>query len=132
MPTIDEKFAAAQRQILAADRQQRSSGASTNRPATSSVRPSGGSTADKMSALESYIVSRDRQERRQSLLGGLKGGIGEASKEQFSAAKTPLLSGYEERDFGDTVRDIGTVVGGAFLQGADAAATGISSTADFY
>lgn len=97
MPTIDEKFAAAQRQILAADRQQRSSGASTNRPATSSVRPSGGSTADKMSALESYIVSRDRQERRQSLLGGLKGGIGEASKEQFSAAKTPLLSGYDER-----------------------------------
>lgn len=131
MPTIDEKFAAAQRQILAADRQQRSSGASTNRPATSSVRPSGGSTADKMSALESYIVSRDRQERRQSLLSGLKGGIGEASKEQFSAAKTPLLSGYEERDFGDTVRDIGTVVGGAILQGADAAATGISSTADF-
>lgn len=131
MPTIDEKFAAAQRQILAADRQQRSSGANTNRPATSSVRPSGGSTADKMSALESYIVSRDRQERRQSLLGGLKGGIGEASKEQFSAAKTPLLSGYEERDFGDTVRDIGTVVGGAILQGADAAATGISSTADF-
>lgn len=97
MPTIDEKFAAAQRQILAADRQQRSSGASTNRPATSSVRPSGGSTADKMSALESYIVSRDRQERRQSLLGGLKGSIGEASKEQFSAAKTPLLSGYDER-----------------------------------
>ena len=97
MPTIDEKFAAAQRQILAADRQQRSSGASTNRPATSSVRPSGGSTADKMSALESYIVSRDRQERRQSLLGGLKGGIGEASKEQFSGAKTPLLSGYDER-----------------------------------
>lgn len=97
MPTIDEKFAAAQRQILAADRQQRSSGASTNRPATSSVRPSGGSTADKMSALESYIVSRDRQERRQSLLDGLKGGIGEASKEQFSAAKTPLLSGYDER-----------------------------------
>ena len=131
MPTIDEKFAAAQRQILAADRQQRSSGANTNRPATSSVRPSGGSTADKMSALESYIVSRDRQERRQSLLGGLKGGIGEASKEQFSAAKTPLLSGYEERDFGDTVRDIGTVVGGAILQGADAAATGISSTADW-
>ena len=131
MPTIDEKFAAAQRQILAADRQQRSSGANTNRPATSSVRPSGGSTADKMSALESYIVSRDRQERRQSLLGGLKGGIGEASKEQFSAAKTPLLSGYEERSFGDTVRDIGTVVGGAILQGADAAATGISSTADW-
>lgn len=97
MPTIDEKFAAAQRQILAADRQQRSSGANTNRPATSSVRPSGGSTADKMSALESYIMSRDRQERRQSLLGGLKGGIGEASKEQFSAAKTPLLSGYDER-----------------------------------
>lgn len=97
MPTIDEKFAAAQRQILAADRQQRSSGANTNRPATSSVRPSGGSTADKMSALESYIVSRDRQERRQSLLGGLKGGIGEASKEQFSGAKTPLLSGYDER-----------------------------------
>lgn len=97
MPTIDEKFAAAQRQILAADRQQRSSGASTNRPATSSVRPSGGSTADKMSALESYIVSRDRQERRQSLLDGLKGGVGEASKEQFSAAKTPLLSGYDER-----------------------------------
>ena len=131
MPTIDEKFAAAQRQILAADRQQRSSGANTNRPATSSVRPSGGSTADKMSALESYIVSRDRQERRQSLLGGLKGGIGEASKEQFSAAKAPLLSGYEERSFGDTVRDIGTVVGGAILQGADAAATGISSTADW-
>ncbi len=57
--------------------------------------------------------------------------IGGVSKEQFSAAKTPLLSGYEERDFGDTVRDIGTVVGGALLQGADAAATGISSTADF-
>lgn len=57
--------------------------------------------------------------------------IGNASKSDSSAAKTPLLSGYEERDFGDTVRDIGTVVGGAILQGADAAATGISSTADF-
>lgn len=57
--------------------------------------------------------------------------IGNASKSDSSAAKTPLLSGYEERDFGDTVRDIGTVVGGALLQGADAAATGISSTADF-
>ena len=57
--------------------------------------------------------------------------IGNASKSDSSAAKTPLLSGYEERDFGDTVRDIGTVVGGAILQGADAAATGISSTLDF-
>lgn len=57
--------------------------------------------------------------------------IGNASKSDSSAAKTPLLSGYEERDFGDTVRDIGTVVGGAILQGADAAATGISSTADW-
>lgn len=57
--------------------------------------------------------------------------IGGVSKEQFSAAKAPLLSGYEERSFGDTVRDIGTVVGGAILQGADAAATGISSTLDF-
>ena len=57
--------------------------------------------------------------------------IGGVNKEQFSAAKTPLLSGYEERSFGDTVRDIGTVVGGAILQGADAAATGISSTLDF-
>lgn len=56
--------------------------------------------------------------------------VGNVSKEA-SAAKAPLLSGYEERSFGDTVRDIGTVVGGAILQGADAAATGISSTLDF-
>lgn len=57
--------------------------------------------------------------------------VGNVSKEEASAAKAPLLSGYEERSFGDTVRDIGTVVGGAILQGADAAATGISSTLDF-
>lgn len=56
--------------------------------------------------------------------------VGNVSKEA-SAAKAPLLSGYEERSFGDTVHDIGTVVGGAILQGADAAATGISSTLDF-
>lgn len=57
--------------------------------------------------------------------------VGNVSKEETSVAKAPLLSGYEERSFGDTVRDIGTVVGGAILQGADAAATGISSTLDF-
>lgn len=57
--------------------------------------------------------------------------VGNVSKEEASVAKAPLLSGYEERSFGDTVRDIGTVVGGAILQGADAAATGISSTLDF-
>lgn len=59
--------------------------------------------------------------------------IGGVSKEQFSAAKTPLLSGtdYEEPSALDRIKNLGTAVGGSILQGADAAATGISSTLDF-
>ena len=59
--------------------------------------------------------------------------IGGVSKEQFSAAKTPLLSGtdYEEPSTLDRIKNLGTAVGGSILQGADAAATGISSTLDF-
>lgn len=59
--------------------------------------------------------------------------IGNASKSDSSAAKTPLLSGtdYEEPSTLDRIKNLGTAVGGSILQGADAAATGISSTLDF-
>ena len=59
--------------------------------------------------------------------------IGGVSKSGFSAAKAQLLSGtdYEEPTTLDRIKNLGTAVGGAVLQGADAAATGISSTLDF-
>ena len=59
--------------------------------------------------------------------------VGKADKNEYSKAKTPLLaaSPTTERTPLENLKDIGTVVGGAILQGADAAATGISSTLDF-
>lgn len=59
--------------------------------------------------------------------------VGKADKNEYSKAKTPLLaaSSTTERTPLENLKDIGTVVGGAILQGADAAATGISSTLDF-
>lgn len=121
MPTIQERLNRLNE--IGAQSERIVSGSTGVLPQTSS----GSSIQERLNRL-STIGKRSEQ-----IIAGMKSAssIGGVSKDEFSKAKTPLLSGYEERDFGDTVRDIGTVVGGAILQGADAAATGISSTLDF-
>ena len=103
-------------------------------PKSSTVNSKAATVSAPATDADTFFSSLNRQAQfidRNGFTPKTLANVGNVSKEEASAAKTPLLSGYEERSFGDAVRDIGTVVGGAILQGADAAATGIISTLDF-